>query len=81
MAIKQEEFLIAFCNRFERTFGAQSGWYGGQKLNNKGELPKRLELRRNGIARPNEGFELGDRRLPLRQFNVVVEFDSGCVGL
>lgn len=78
MGKAQNDFLSAFRAAFTQRFSSsQVVWTGGQVAGNVAQLPPTATLRRGGIFRRAEQFEIGDTRTHFRNKSIVIEYDHG----
>lgn len=70
-----EEFKCAFNLRLQENITTR----GGQGLKNTSRLNHELTLRRNGICKRAERFELGDMRFEFHGYSVIIEYE--CDGI
>lgn len=76
MGLKQSAFLTEFRSAFEAHIGRPVVWSGGQTLANVAGFEPDLLVRRAGVTRSSETFEIGDLRTELDTHTLVVEFES-----
>ncbi len=77
MGRPQDSFRRTFKAEFAKRFDIQPDWRESQNKENKAAfLHRYVKYRRNGLIRPNEGFELGDLRCDYRGRTIIVEYDS-----
>ena len=81
MGSRQKEFLERFRGALAERFPSVVEWGGGQVASNTGSIDAHVSLRRSGVVRPGERFELGDLRCVISETAVVVEYESGPVAL
>lgn len=81
MGKSQAEFLSTFKEAFKERFGTALDWRGGQSAGNVARLPGVTSLRRGGVLRQGERFELGDLRADFGGRTIVVEYDQTVVSL
>ena len=81
MGKSQASFLAEFQNVFRSRTGILARWSGGQVASNTSSLPFDKALRRPGVDRNSERFELGDIAAEIGGWRVVVEFESAEVPL
>jgi hypothetical protein len=82
MGQPQSEFLKCFQVAFSEKFGDESvRWTGGQISSNVARLPPDRLLRRNGLLKAGEQFEIGDLRTDFCGKTLIIEFDSKQVPL
>lgn len=81
MGSRQAEFLAEFREAFSQRVGVTCSWTGGQVLGNVAHLPRDAALRKEGLIRAGERFELGDLRTEFLGTMLVVEYDSGGISL
>ena len=74
--MRQGDLLKPFRESFEKRFGANIRWAGGQVAGNFANLPRIPALRRHGKTSRAERFELGDLRAHMCGWTVVVECDA-----
>lgn len=77
MGQAQSEFLSQFKSAFCKRYGETTEWFGGQRAGNRAALPISEIVRRPGITRSGESFELADLAVTLGKWRVVIEFESG----
>jgi hypothetical protein len=77
MGRPQDVFRRSFKVEFAKRFGLEPVWHESQDKDNKASMLKKQAIyRREGLIRPNEGFELGDLRCDYRGRTIIVEYDS-----
>jgi hypothetical protein len=70
-----------FCDHFKTAFQTQFGkviWHGGQLAANMIAPTAAKHLRRDGLVKSSEKIELGDLRTTFRNYDIMVEYESGC---
>jgi hypothetical protein len=77
MGKPQKEFCDQFKTAFEDRFG-KADWMGGQLAANMIAPVAAKHLRTDGLIKNNERIELGDLRVTHHDFDVMVEYESGC---
>jgi len=77
----QDNFVTAFKEAFSQKFDSSVIWTSGQVRGNLAYLPPVLDLRRGGKSRSGEQFELGDLRVDFSGCTIIIEYDSGGVGI
>ena len=81
MGTHQQEFLERFKVVFSARFPEKTAWSGGQVLANTSGLEPDLLLRRDGVPRRGERFELGDLRCDIGNSTVIVEYESDAMAV
>ena len=77
----QSGFIAEFKKSFAARFDIEPLWGGGQTLDNCARLRERPSLRRNGIYKKSERFELGDLIATINGHKLIVEYDGSGVAL
>lgn len=81
MADSQRRFLELFRAEFGQRFGARTSWHTGQVAANTAGLTPQTALRRGGLSRAGEVFEIGDLRCDLPSQTVIVEYESDAIAI
>jgi hypothetical protein len=81
MGVPQQQFLTRLRTALTTRFPSATGWAGGQGIANTAALKGDASLRRGGVLRYGERFELGDLRCTAGSATIVVEYESEGVAL
>lgn len=81
MGKPQNEFLNVFIEAFTERISGPISWVRGQNTGNRAQLLPITALRRGGMLRSAEQFELGDLRTNVYGWTIVVEYETGPVSL
>jgi hypothetical protein len=77
MGKAQNNFLNVFKAAFAQRFSSNPViWIGGQIAGNVAQLPGVAALRRGGVLRPSEQFEIGDLRTDFLGLTIVIEYEQ-----
>lgn len=81
MGKPQTEFVVAFKEAFTSRFDNTPIWLSGQTTGNIAQLPGKEALRRGGMLKQGECFELGDLRANFDSWTLLVEYDHANISM
>jgi hypothetical protein len=76
-----QQFLTRLRTALTDRFPSATGWVGGQGIANTAALKADASLRRGGLLRSGERFELGDHRCTVGSATIIAEYESEGVAL